>query len=50
MKKRSKRYKDLTKFSTKGKKIEIKEVFDLTPFINLACLLVTPSNMDSHII
>ena len=29
MKKRSKRYKDLTKFSTKGKKIELKEVFDL---------------------
>ena len=29
MKKRSKRYKGLVKFSTKGKKIELKEVFDL---------------------
>ena len=29
MKKRSKRYKELAKFSTKGKKIELKEVFDL---------------------
>ena len=29
MKKRSKRYKELTKLSTKGKKIELKEVFDL---------------------
>ncbi len=29
MKKRSKRYKDLTKFSTKGKKVELKEIFEL---------------------
>ena len=29
MKKRSKRYKELKKFSTKGKKIELKEIFDL---------------------
>ena len=29
MKKRSKRYKELGKFSIKGKKIELKEVFDL---------------------
>ncbi len=29
MRKRSKRYKGLVKFSTKGKKIELKEVFDL---------------------
>ncbi len=29
MKKRSKRYKELLKLSTKGKKIELKEVFDL---------------------
>jgi len=29
MKRRSKRYKGLVKFSTKGKKIELKEVFDL---------------------
>ncbi len=29
MKKRSKRYKELAKLSTKGKKIELKEVFDL---------------------
>jgi len=29
MKKRSKRYKDLIKFSTKGKKIEVKDILDL---------------------
>ena len=29
MKKRSKRYKDLKKFSTKGKKIELKDIFEL---------------------
>ncbi len=29
MKKRSKRYKNLVKFSTKGKKVELKEIFDL---------------------
>ena len=29
MKKRSKRYKDLTKLSTKGKKVELKEIFEL---------------------
>ena len=29
MKKRSKRYQELKKFSTKGKKITLKEVFDL---------------------
>ena len=29
MKKRSKRYKELRKFSTKGKKIELKEIFNL---------------------
>ena len=29
MKKRSKRYKGLTKFSTKGKKVDLKEIFDL---------------------
>jgi large subunit ribosomal protein L1 len=29
MKKRSKRFKDISKLSTKGKKVEIKEVFDL---------------------
>ena len=29
MKKRSKRYKELTKLSTKGKKVELKEIFDL---------------------
>ena len=29
MRKRSKRYKELKKFSTKGKKVEIKEIFDL---------------------
>ena len=29
MKKRSKRYQELRKFSTKGKKVELKEVFDL---------------------
>ena len=29
MKKKSKRYKELVKFSTKGKKVELKEIFDL---------------------
>jgi large subunit ribosomal protein L1 len=29
MKKRSKRYKELTKFSTRNKKVELKEIFDL---------------------
>tara|TARA_A100001011_G_C14146807_1_gene772244 strand:+ start:12 stop:701 length:690 start_codon:yes stop_codon:yes gene_type:complete len=29
MKKRSKRFKELTKLSTKGKKVEVKEIFDL---------------------
>ena len=29
MKKRSKRYKDLIKFSTKGKKVDVKDILDL---------------------